>query len=557
MADKCYLPRVRQYYCRKYAWDEASFSSVNWDAIEGAMARCTPSTAKWVTKYSSGFIGTAKTLARRDYWLDKTCPMCQCTTEDNMHVICCPQPAQRQMLHRQLDELYDWLEYVRFSPSMISEIKRINNIWINDQTLPGVTSTVPAIQHQLHIGWKHLFFGRTHHDITYNLHHHYTRLGFKRHAQSTMSMFIYKMWTMIIRPLWNSRNRKVHAMDLTTSQTRVQQDLRTEITEMYQNTNNDMLFHKDRHLFEISLEELLKKNDSYLYSWRDEVDIATKQSSSSATTIDPTQRTIYFHLPQHNRNIHMPEPVADAESEAIMTPVQRRIHRRRKNIPAIQTPHPTPCADQPLRPPTPPPAVPKHALPNEEPPPLPPHPPPLLRRQHRIHSSPNRTRAPPTKVNNTLSAHLSPRQRTIHSNFPHQAPTIQLTAPTENDATELELTPVQRHTHQRRNTASTIRTQHPLSRTVPSRRTSPPPPSVPQIALPNEGPTPEPTQSPPTRRCHRRVQNSTSQPRTTPTVTANIVPAPIPTRTHTGTLHHFWSHERERQRLMRGSWRPP
>lgn len=87
--NQCYIPRVRQYYCRKYGWNEAAFSSVNWDAVEGAMSRCNPSTAKWVTKFSSGFLGTAKHLTRREYWLDNKCPLCRNCVENNTHIIWC------------------------------------------------------------------------------------------------------------------------------------------------------------------------------------------------------------------------------------------------------------------------------------------------------------------------------------------------------------------------------------------------------------------------------------------------------------------------------------
>ena len=82
--EKCYLPRVQLYYHRKYNWTNDTFDSINWEAVNVAMKRCTPSTAKWVTKYSTGFIGTGKCLAHREYWLDSKCPLCHCDSEDNI-----------------------------------------------------------------------------------------------------------------------------------------------------------------------------------------------------------------------------------------------------------------------------------------------------------------------------------------------------------------------------------------------------------------------------------------------------------------------------------------
>ena len=216
--------------------------------------------------------------------------------------------------------------------------------------------------------------------------------------------------------------------------------LRLEITEIYNNTNIDILFYRDRQLFETPLEDLLKKHDSYLYSWRDEVDIATKHASSSATINDPTQRTILFHPPQALQTNPAPDQTTTTVQETDMTPVQRRIHRRRKTIPNIHTP--------------------------------------------------------------------SISQRTIS----------------------------------------------------PERNTSPPLP-VPLPALPNVSnppPNPPPNPHPQPARRRRRSNNITSdQPRVTRIVTNDHVNAPPSIPTHSGTLHHYWSRERERRRLLQGSWRPP
>ena len=45
MLEKSHERSARTYYCRKYAWTEDQFSQVNWNTIDSAMKRCTPSTA--------------------------------------------------------------------------------------------------------------------------------------------------------------------------------------------------------------------------------------------------------------------------------------------------------------------------------------------------------------------------------------------------------------------------------------------------------------------------------------------------------------------------------
>ena len=134
------------------------------------MKRCTPSTAKWVTKYSTGFIGTGKCLARREYWLDPKCPSCHHDSEDNIHILRCPDTSRRQLVIRSRNDLYEWMDFVRFPTQFVSEFKSINAAWLNNDNLSSVTITVSALQDQINVGWHHLLFGRTHKSITETLH---------------------------------------------------------------------------------------------------------------------------------------------------------------------------------------------------------------------------------------------------------------------------------------------------------------------------------------------------------------------------------------------------
>ena len=100
MIEKCNERRAKTYCCRKYHWTPNQFRSIKWDALSGAMKRCTPSTSKLISKFSCGFVGTAKTLSRREYWLDSACPLCNVMEEDNTHIICCPHPPHRQRIEQ-------------------------------------------------------------------------------------------------------------------------------------------------------------------------------------------------------------------------------------------------------------------------------------------------------------------------------------------------------------------------------------------------------------------------------------------------------------------------
>ena len=73
--------------------------------------------------------------------------------------------------------------------------------------------------------------GRTHQNISTYLQDHLHQRKSMRDHQSLLSLMIYKIWTQFIQPLWNSRNKKVHAMDTATTQSRMLRDLKVEVTE--------------------------------------------------------------------------------------------------------------------------------------------------------------------------------------------------------------------------------------------------------------------------------------------------------------------------------------
>ena len=127
---------------------------------------------------------------------------------------------------------------------------------------------------------------------------------------------------MILRPAWNSRNKVIHAIDDNTKISRMTKDLHSEITELYINTNHELLQHRDRQLFDTSLPDLLRKHPTVLKAWRDEVDIAVRLASTPASTQDPHQQVLPFTPPT-------PITIDNHITINDLTPVQRRIQKRR------------------------------------------------------------------------------------------------------------------------------------------------------------------------------------------------------------------------------------
>ena len=183
-------------------------------------------------------------------------------------------------LERNIEDVYMWVEHISFPTPLFNELKRINTLWLHDPNLREVTSIIPALQSQLQLGWSHLFFGHTHVSMAEYLHDYYQTRNRQRNAQTVLSQFIYKLWTIVIRPQWQHRNKLVHAQDATVTTTRIQQNLWEEVSERFESTNYEIFAYDDRKLFDTTLDSLLEKPTSHLYAWWESVDIAVRSSST-------------------------------------------------------------------------------------------------------------------------------------------------------------------------------------------------------------------------------------------------------------------------------------
>ena len=126
---------------------------------------------------------------------------------------------------------------------------------------------------------------------------HLDQHNIHRDSQSLRVHFIYRMWTKILRPLWNDRNKYVHALCPDSISARLLSDLRTEIIEIYSSTQIDQLHHRDRYLFDSPIDDILARSYSQLMAWRDSVEIAIASAARSHTQHEPNQTTIGPALP--------------------------------------------------------------------------------------------------------------------------------------------------------------------------------------------------------------------------------------------------------------------
>ena len=203
----------------------------------------------------------------------------------------------------------------------VTHFQQCTEAWLTASDPPQRDHFPFAFQTQFDFGWQHLMFGRLHSSICEHINEIYISTGIRREAQRFCALLIHRIWTHTLRPMWTARNKKVHALDSQTTQTRVHLDTITEAEELYHTTNIDMLPYEARKLFDDDIEDILARPYHALRAWCDTVEIEVlRQSSNDLTPQDDTQRLI---------NPTRPKRLPTAASNPSLTPIQLRIKRRR------------------------------------------------------------------------------------------------------------------------------------------------------------------------------------------------------------------------------------
>ena len=157
-----------------------------------------------------------------------------------------------------LADLFGWLEDVSTAPDLRRAIIDTTTSWLDDPTMSQYRTDNPPISSQLTIGWSHFMFGRISCDITEYQHQYYLSIGSRREAQSWTHQLILKLWTTVIRPIWQYRNNFVHDLEPQTT-TRLYSDIKQEARELFFSTNPDSLLADDRHLLLLPASAILSR----------------------------------------------------------------------------------------------------------------------------------------------------------------------------------------------------------------------------------------------------------------------------------------------------------
>ena len=136
---------------------------VHLQVLNHAMKASTVGRRRFVSKFTSGWIGTQSKLAKWHNRISDTCPRCREHKEDTQHVIVCKDPSATLKWFQHIRQLHKWVLKQDVEPDIASTLCQSLNSWkLGLDPLWRIRpshSCYRAVLQQSYIGWFNLLGG--------------------------------------------------------------------------------------------------------------------------------------------------------------------------------------------------------------------------------------------------------------------------------------------------------------------------------------------------------------------------------------------------------------
>ncbi len=257
-------PLYRAYLCKKYKWNDTTFSDVDWECLRRALNR-KRNDRTLLTKYLNDITPVGHMVHRYDPKYSPQCPSCSQPDETQEHLVHCPAAPRKQWRATFLDTLRKTLTTLDTPDDMMELLLGILKCYINqdDPSTVHIPATVSHIaEQQQAIGWHQLLQGRF--TEAWRLHYH-QYLGSKATNTKNGHTWVTSVITTIFTQwldLWKLRNQDRHGKDSQAQDDVARRQAVTELQTLY--NLQDLVLPHHAWLFHTPLHQLQNKRTSYL-----------------------------------------------------------------------------------------------------------------------------------------------------------------------------------------------------------------------------------------------------------------------------------------------------
>jgi hypothetical protein len=313
--DLAYTKPLKEKLQKDNSWSEDDFQSVDWDAFYTAIRRIPRSHRISITKLSHQLWNT--NLQNSKYYnQSEKCPICKLATEDFNHLFHCPHPSADNNRREAAQHLIKTIQPCT-PPTLLETLEVSLNQWITagqvpsfgGSRLPAVDILHQAICNQTDIGWSSFCRGHVsrHWRTAFLLHYRPKKpqpeSKCSEIADKWLSLLLTSAWTFSEK-VWTFRNKVVHGQLEEFRESKIIQNLRGRIKELYFQFREDpfMVPHTRSHLFNKPMEATSSMDKDGLACWIKSVEeaILTREHRDKLEAVH-LKSTIYHFFKTRSR----------------------------------------------------------------------------------------------------------------------------------------------------------------------------------------------------------------------------------------------------------------
>jgi len=261
----------------QFGWNENQFQSIAWQASERAMGMMSSAMNIRISKFVTKTLPVGHIMERRESWKESFCPRCGCDEETPQHVIQCNDKDARTIVKKSLAKFEKILCRLHTEKTLQLQLLKHVSEWITIGEIQLSASSLIPFQKQYHLGWTHFMEGRIHESFQTYMDSYYKKIGNKKTGEIWVSVVIQSIWTHIFNPMWEHRNKAVHAKEIKGKLSREVLNLNYTVRDLYQKAQDTQLLFQDRHLLEEKLSQLLKSPTGRKRGWISSMQIALRE----------------------------------------------------------------------------------------------------------------------------------------------------------------------------------------------------------------------------------------------------------------------------------------
>ena len=264
-----YKEAICNYWTRHDRFPKKHTNNILWEQQNTAASETTPAQQRFISKWSSNYIGTGQNLVEWQLRKHGNCPFCNHASETTEHVLQCQHMEAQAVWQKALKKYSKGLKRIKTSPILITIILKELHCWRLHQEPPD-RSNLPLklrmlIHTQASIGWKNFLEGilttQWVQEQQSSKQKSYTVLAAKAWAKNLIKL----NWDLL-QEIWQERNEKLHE-----TQTILDREGHKELMEAIKRERaiglNRLPIREFAYLFQIKWDKLKTRTTGYLKAW--------------------------------------------------------------------------------------------------------------------------------------------------------------------------------------------------------------------------------------------------------------------------------------------------